>query len=72
MRHIDQLILCAIFCNCRKAGYDIRFNNIKEVYEESNPSLKSSIESIICKVYISDNEKPLDIIKFYNQYYLKT
>ena len=70
MRHMDQLILCSMFSNCKRAGYDIKFNNIKEVYEEANPNLKSSLENIVCRVFISDNERSLDIIKFYNQYFL--
>lgn len=28
------------------------------------------MEAIVCRVYINENEKPLDIIKFYNSYFL--
>lgn len=43
MRNIDQLIMCAIYSNCFKAGSKRTFNAIKEVYEEANPNLKNTI-----------------------------
>lgn len=42
-RNIDQLIICAIYSNCRADKEDIMFNTIRKEYEESNPNLKPLI-----------------------------
>ena len=65
-RNIDQLIICAIFANCKADKYDIMFNEIRQCYEESNPNLKAIVPDILCNIYISDRDPPKDIIKFYN------
>lgn len=65
-RHMDQLIICAIFANCKVDRYDIKFNDIKQCYEDSNPNLKSIVHEIICNVFISESDAPKDVIKFYN------
>lgn len=40
-RHLDQLIICSFYVNCRVAQIDVKFNEIKEKYEEANPYNKS-------------------------------
>lgn len=32
-RHLDQLIICAFYVNCRLSQIDVKFNEIKEKYE---------------------------------------
>lgn len=71
-RHIDQLIICAIFANSKSDGYDIKFNDIKQYYMDSNPNLKEILDDIICNVYVGEGEAPKDVIKFYNDVYIKT
>ena len=71
-RNIDQLIICAIFANCKADKNEILFNDIRKEYEESNPNLKPIIPDILCNIYISDRDPPKDIIKFYNECFIKT
>ena len=35
-RHIDQLIICSIYANCKLNQIDVKFNEIKEKYLELN------------------------------------
>ena len=68
-RHLDQIIICSFYVNCRVEGLDVKFNEIKQKYEEVNPYNKSLHEELIFKVYMED-QSPVDIIKFYNNVFI--
>ena len=54
-RHLDQLIICSFYVNCRVAHIDVKFNEIKEKYEETNPYNKGIHDDLIFKVYMENS-----------------
>ena len=51
------------------AHIDVKFNEIKEKYEETNPYNKTIHDDLIFKVFM-ENTEPVDIIKFYNSVFI--
>ena len=66
-RHLDQLLICAVYIICKKEEVEIKFMEIKDKYETTNPNNKPLHEEIICRVNMGPGNDPQDIIKFYNK-----
>jgi hypothetical protein len=64
--HLDLIILCCIYAVCSKlTKSDLRFRNIIQVY---TARWDKNSESVIRAV--PTKEGPMDIIKFYNAYFI--
>ena len=65
------MLICSIYIHCKKEEIDLKFMEIKDKYEATNPNNKSLHEEIICRVNMGGGES-LDIIKFYNKVFRNT
>lgn len=66
------MLICSIYIHCKKEDIDMKFIEIKDKYETTNPNNKSLHEEIICRVDMGPGVEPLDIIKFYNKVFRNT
>lgn len=52
-RHIDQMVICSIYANCKASHVELKFQEIKEKYEEVNSNNKAMHDEIMHRVYIN-------------------
>jgi len=65
-RHVDIIIICAIFGSCRMSNIDISFKKILNSYRRQPQFTDANVRS----VYTNDNEPEVDVIIFYNKIFL--
>jgi hypothetical protein len=53
-KHLDQMIMCAIFANCKKEKIDIKFSEIIETYIELNQHNKEMHDGLIYKIVVEE------------------
>ncbi|XP_034485080.1 retinoblastoma family protein [Drosophila innubila] len=66
-RHLDQLLMCAVYLCARTARLRISFSDIIQQYRRQ-PLARSDIYRA---VHLTDGQAATDIISFYNQVYVK-
>jgi hypothetical protein len=69
-RHLDQMVLCAMYAICKTNQIDAKFNDIKVKYEECSLYNKVMHQDIICGVYAGGEAAKVDIIRFYNTLFI--
>ncbi|KAH8360031.1 hypothetical protein KR093_010221, partial [Drosophila rubida] len=65
-RHLDQLLMCAIYLRVRKAHLRISFSDILEQYRRQPHARRAVYRA----VYLADGAESTDIIGFYNRVYV--
>lgn len=66
-RHLDQLLMCAIYLFVRNSRQQISFSDIIQLYRRQ-PHARSTIYRAI---HIADGQPDTDIITFYNRIYVR-
>ncbi|RNA11458.1 Retinoblastoma 1 [Brachionus plicatilis] len=66
-RHLDQMLLCAVYLACKLTRLPILFTEIVRVYK----CLRSDSSSIYRDVLLDQAEHGGDLIQFYNTIYIK-
>lgn len=70
-RHLDQLVMCTIFCVCKvHPETKVTFGNIINKYASINQAQRNC-HNIYMQVLNNNGEKK-DIIQFYNEVYIRT
>ena len=68
-RHIDQLLLCAIYAVERIGGTNIKFNAIIARYSDLHPHLSESLNSLFFQIEITE-DRIENLIGFYNKIFI--
>lgn len=66
-RHLDQMLLCAVYLTCKLSNLSILFTDILKAYK----SLRPDSSSIYRDVLLDKGEYFSDLIQFYNTIYIK-
>ena len=70
-RHMDQLIMCAVYLTCRLNSLNIQFKEIIKAYKLMQWTNGSNRAQIYRQVLVKhDCPETVDIIRFYNEIYL--
>ncbi|XP_023018389.1 retinoblastoma-like protein 1 isoform X2 [Leptinotarsa decemlineata] len=75
-RHLDQLLMCAIYVICRISSISLKFQDIMKFYREQPQSSSSVYRDVLLKREGTDDNGPhpeerSDLIYFYNSKYVE-
>jgi hypothetical protein len=67
-RHLDQLLLCALYAICKIHKLDVKFRQILEEYRKQPHASPKIYRQVLCT--IDEPQQRTDIITFYNQVFV--